>query len=132
MFNQLLDDYEIIYNFEVEDLHNYYVGEEMILVHNDCRSLQRQQYWKNESYELKGENITYELTSENKSRMANGFAPKGFDNYSVELHHVKGIRKDFLDVVQIQKTDHILFHKIYGYKDFINIRTLAEFSSKIR
>ena len=25
----------------------------------------------------------------------NGFAPNGFDNYSVELHHVKGIRKDF-------------------------------------
>ena len=52
--------------------------------------------------------------------------------YLYELHHVKGIRKDFLDVAQIQKTGHILFHKIYGYKDFINIRTLAEFSSKIR
>ena len=38
MSNQLLNDYEIIYNFEVEDLHNYYVGEEMVLVHNDCKS----------------------------------------------------------------------------------------------
>ena len=27
---------ETTYNFEVEDNHNYYVGEECVLVHNDC------------------------------------------------------------------------------------------------
>ena len=33
---QVLDHFEITYNFEVEDNHNYYVGVECILVHNDC------------------------------------------------------------------------------------------------
>lgn len=27
---------ETTYNFEVEDNHNYYVGEECVLVHNEC------------------------------------------------------------------------------------------------
>ena len=33
---QVLDHFETTYNFEVEDNHNYYVGVECILVHNDC------------------------------------------------------------------------------------------------
>ena len=33
---QVLDHFETTYNFEVEDNHNYYVGEECILVHNEC------------------------------------------------------------------------------------------------
>lgn len=33
---QKLDEYETIYNFEVEELHNYYVGNLNVLVHNDC------------------------------------------------------------------------------------------------
>ena len=33
---QILDHFETTYNFEVEDNHNYYVGEECILVHNEC------------------------------------------------------------------------------------------------
>ena len=31
-----LDEEEITYNFEVEDYHTYFVGENSILVHNDC------------------------------------------------------------------------------------------------
>ena len=31
-----LDSYETTYNFEVEDNHNYYVGQETVLVHNKC------------------------------------------------------------------------------------------------
>lgn len=33
---QKLENYETIYNFEVEELHNYFVGTEKVLVHNDC------------------------------------------------------------------------------------------------
>ncbi|MGM9899242.1 MAG: Hint domain-containing protein [Bacilli bacterium] len=33
---QKLDEYDTIYNFEVEELHNYYVGNLNVLVHNDC------------------------------------------------------------------------------------------------
>lgn len=31
--------------------------------------------------------------------MERGLAPKGYDGKSVELHHVKGISKDFDDIV---------------------------------
>ena len=33
---QSLDNYEITYNFEVEDNHSYYVSKECILVHKEC------------------------------------------------------------------------------------------------
>ena len=33
-----LEKEEETYNFEVEDNHNYFVGESLILVHNDCSS----------------------------------------------------------------------------------------------
>lgn len=94
-----LDEEEITYNFEVEDYHTYFVGEKSILVHNDCRSTQRRKYWKKEATELKGKNTTYKATDENIKRMERGLAPKGYDGKSVELHHVKGISKDFDDIV---------------------------------
>ena len=33
---QNLENEETTYNFEVEDNHNYYVGENSVLVHNKC------------------------------------------------------------------------------------------------
>ena len=33
---QHLENEETTYNFEVEDNHNYYVGENSVLVHNHC------------------------------------------------------------------------------------------------
>ena len=34
--HELLESPETTYNFEVEDFHTYYVGEEPVLVHNEC------------------------------------------------------------------------------------------------
>lgn len=34
--HELLESPETTYNFEVEDYHTYYVGEEPVLVHNEC------------------------------------------------------------------------------------------------
>ena len=116
---------EVTYNFEVEDFHTYYVGENSVLVHNDCRSTQRRKYWKNEVNELKGKNITYKATKKNIKRMNRGLAPKGYDGKSVELHHIKGILNDFDDIVQIQRSHHILYHRKYGYKDFTTLITKA-------
>lgn len=102
-----------------------------ILVHNDCRSTQRRKYWKNEANELKGKNTTYKATKKNIKRMKHGLATKGYDDKSVELHHVKGILKDFDDIVQIQKSHHILYHRTYGYKDFTTLITeTTEFVGK--
>ena len=33
---ELEEKQEVVYNFQVEDYHTYYVGENSILVHNDC------------------------------------------------------------------------------------------------
>lgn len=58
--------------------------------------------------------------------MRRGLAPKGLtDAKSVQLHHVKGINIDFNDIVQIQRCDHILYHKIYKYKEFTELITEA-------
>ncbi len=57
--------------------------------------------------------------------MKKGLAPHDVDGKSVELHHVKGIKNDLDYVVQIRRSDHIRFHKTYGYRNFIDI-TLAD------
>ena len=36
--HELLESPEITYNFEVEDYHTYYVGDEAVLVHNKCQN----------------------------------------------------------------------------------------------
>lgn len=101
------------------------------MVHNECRSTQRKEYWKKEANNLEGAGKTYNPTSKNINRMKSGKAPKGFDGKSVELHHVKGIKNDFNQVVQIQRIDHINFHKTYGYRQFPDIRTIKDFISLI-
>ena len=35
--HELLESPEITYNFEVEDYHTYYVDEDQVLVHNECK-----------------------------------------------------------------------------------------------
>lgn len=35
--HELLESPEATYNFEVEDYHTYYVGEDQVLVHNECK-----------------------------------------------------------------------------------------------
>ena len=103
----------------------------MLVVHNTCRSTQRKKYWKNEATAKKGAGKTYKATATNLERMKNGKAPIGFDGKSVELHHIKGFKNDPYSIVQIQRSDHILFHKLYKYKDFVDITTISEFISLI-
>ena len=63
--------------------------------------------------------------------MKDGKAPIGYDGKFVELHHVKGLKNDFNNIVQIQRNNHITFHKTYGYKDFIDITEIESFASLI-
>ena len=37
----------------------------------------------------------FEMSDDNLARMAKGKAPIGFDGKPVELHHVKGIKKQY-------------------------------------
>lgn len=116
-----------VYNFEVENAHTYYVTDRGILVHNSCRSTQRKKYWKKEAIEQKGAGKTYDIdVNGNLNRMQKGKTPIGYDGKKVELHHVEGIKNSFENVVQIQRTDYIRFHKLFGYRSFPNITTIKD------
>lgn len=49
---------------------------------------------------------TYEITSKNLKRMAQGKAPIGTDGYSVQLHHRVGKAVDIYDFYEITRTAH--------------------------
>ncbi len=123
---------ETTYNLEVADFHTYYVSEECVLVHNDCWTTQKRKYWKNEAVERKGAGINYEPTQKNIDLMKQGYAPKGLDGYKVELHHVYGRGNDM--IVQMQRSVHrgakTSFHAQNGFKQFLDITTLPEWSGK--
>ena len=129
--NEQLKEKISVYNLNVLGYHTYVIGNNLLVVHNECRATQRKKYWKNEANVQNGAGKTYQANSQNIARMKTGKAPIGFDKNPVELHHVKGIKNDFNSIVQIQRSDHINFHKLYKYKDFVDITTLEEFISLI-
>lgn len=113
-----LSDIETTYNFEVTDFHTYYVSDSKVLVHNSCRSTQRKNYWKNrandaDALELYGEN-NIKLMKEGKSPIING--------EKIELHHVLGFKNEPNLIVEVTHSNHIKYHKLFGYKpeNFIN------------
>ncbi len=103
------------------------MGEQEILVHNaTCHQskewrAERKRYWK-EQAEKGGDSTWYELTDKNLDRMKQGKAPWGRDKKLVQLHHTKGIAVDMYDYVEMGADAHRLFHKSFGYKDFIDLR----------
>ena len=50
----------------------------------------------------------------------------GYDGKSVQLHHCKGILNDIDDYIEIGSKAHTRFHQKYGYKNFVNIRTVMD------
>ena len=120
---ELLAEPQTTYNFEVEDFHTYYVGENEILVHNRCDKewgKERQRYWKEQAEKYKNsineKNISnsgkYKLSKDNINRMRNGNAPIGLDNKPVNLHHVVGIETDFYNYVELTRTEHFRDFKV--------------------
>ena len=105
------------YNFEVEDYHTYFVGKTGVCVHNaGCGANQswstiRKNYWKKQADLYKGASgrsasNTYDVTTDNLRRMAQGKAPIGTDGYSVHLHHRVGKAVDINDFYEITRTGH--------------------------
>lgn len=119
--HELLESPALVYNFEVEDLHTYYVSAYGVLVHNSCNhgkewAAERRSHWKSEASKYDGmvienksflsENGLYEVSEKNLDRMRRCLAPKGIDGRSVQLHHNKGILIDFKDYREIFASDH--------------------------
>ena len=118
--HEILENPVAVYNFEVEDFHTYYVGNNGgVLVHNSCNhnsawNKERRNYWKNQSkvVELDVDYGSFVATDKNIKRMASGKAPIGWDGYSVHLHHWEGIANNFKNYSPLSRTAHQLIHKL--------------------
>ena len=115
-----LSEPETTYNLEVADFHTYYVSDACVLVHNECWGTTRRKYWRQQANNPVNTG-KYEISNFNISRMSKGKAPIGYDGRSVELHHIYGKHYDMNSFVQLTRSEHIAFHKMYGYKTFPNI-----------
>ena len=122
-----------VYNFEVEDFHTYFVGTISILVHNLCKGnhgkewgSKRRKHWRDRAKNPVENKWDDAFDEDNIARMAKGRAPIGYDGKSVQLHHCKGILNDIDDYIEIGSKAHTRFHQKYGYKNFINIRTVMD------
>ena len=85
---------------------------------NSCRGAQRRAYWKQRANSPDALNMYGER---NISLMKLGKAPIGANGHKMVLHHVEGIKNNFNFVVEMTRTDHILFHQTFGYKNFISV-----------
>ena len=121
--HEILESPVKVYNFEVEDFHTYYVGEESVLVHNSCAHKksswrkQKSDHWKARAASKESSPL-YDLTAENLELMSKGKAPFGFDGTRIELHHVKGINNS-PEIVEMTKASHTILHKYVGYKNML-------------
>ena len=117
--HELLESPVLVYNFEVEDFHTYYVGTSVVLVHNSCNHgsswrKERERYWKETGKSaIEGNDYgAYVADQDNIDKMLNGRAPIGKDYYSVQLHHWEGIAKNFYNYSPVTRTEHIWIHKL--------------------
>lgn len=124
-----------VYNFEVEDYHTYFVGENgednFILVHNSCAHMQKEwttertSHWKKSGQFYKGNYSTYKnqlsqsgkyiVNESNVQRMLIGRAPLDASGKSVQLHHTKGIMNDMYSYIELTKAEHYANFKALHY-----------------
>ena len=132
-----LDEPVLVYNFEVEDFHTYYVSDLGVLVHNICgdttgggkvgeggKTSTGYTYWS-KSIQFDGNKVYQRndlfdpmqvsswkrngktITGTNIERMAAGNAPIGYDGKSVNLHHL--LQTPDGPIVEVSNS----FHKQY-------------------
>ena len=117
--HELLEKPEITYNFEVEDFHTYFVGDNGVLVHNSCNhnskwNTERKNYWKKMAKAVT-EGVDYGsfvATGKNIERMVKGSAPIGWDGASEQLHHWEGIVNNFYNYSPVSRTLHQIIHAV--------------------
>ena len=114
-----LAEFETTYNFEVADFHTYYVSESNVLVHNVCRGTQRKRYWKERA---KDPDALGKYGSKNIDLMKQGKSPI-IHGEKIELHHVEGWLNNQDWVVEVTHSNHIAYHKQYGYRNFTKLIT---------
>ena len=114
-----LDEPVEVFNFEVEDCHTYFVGDNYLLVHNaSCHQskewcAEKKRYWKEQGDMYRGNannqlsnSGNYNVTENNLNRMLKGKAPLGTDKKWVNLHHNEGIKTNMYNYTEMTWTQH--------------------------
>lgn len=112
-----------VYNFTVENNHDYFVGEKGILVHNDCdiikkmRSQSVKDAWKKEIEAVKNGTSKYNWTSAEKRQLLELGKVKGYEGHHIiPVKELVGTVKESLigsadDIVFLQKNVHKIVHR---------------------
>ena len=87
--HELLESSETTYNFEVEDYHTYYVGENPVLAHNSCRGNAVKKAWKAEAENVRsgGSGITRVWSPDEQAQLLTKGKVSGYVG-----HHMKSVK----------------------------------------
>ena len=87
--HELLESPETTYNFEVEDYHTYYVGENPVLAHNSCRGNAVKKAWKAEAENVRsgGSGITRVWSPDEQAQLLTKGKVSGYVG-----HHMKSVK----------------------------------------
>ena len=87
--HELLESSETTYNFEVEDYHTYYVGENPVLAHNSCRGNAVKKAWKAEAENVRsgGSGITRVWSPDEQAQLLTKGNVSGYVG-----HHMKSVK----------------------------------------
>lgn len=113
-----------VYNFTVENNHTYYVGDEGVLVHNECttidseRSKAVKEAWKQEKQAVLDGTSKYNWSPSQAKEIIKRGKLKGYEGHHiVPVNEVIGTANEYLisdpnNIVFLSKTDHVFVHKV--------------------
>ena len=98
---EVVDIPEKVYNFQVEDFHTYYVGENGIWVHNKCGNTSDD--WYKSTFNTEEESMNYHLKKHGKGRTIEEYTKDATDFYNKNKKlGVDVILKDGTHAIKIQ------------------------------
>lgn len=112
----------MVYNFTVENNHTYYVGEDEILVHNECKELQSKrnkavkEAWKNEKKAVLDGTSKYNWTPSQKAELIKNGSIKGYEGaHMIDVKNLVGTANEGLisnpnNIVFLDHAQHLAAH----------------------
>lgn len=128
----------MVYNFTVDNNHTYYVGEDKILVHNECTKLQSKrnkavkEAWKNEKQAVLNGTSKYKWTPSQKAELIKNGSIKGYEGaHLIDVQKLVGTANEKLisdpnNIVFLSHSQHLAAHG-GCYKNATNIKVVVKF-----
>lgn len=113
-----------VYNFTVDENHTYYVGDDEILVHNECTTMQSKrnkavkEAWKTEVENVSKGTSKYSWTPDQIKELLDTGKIKGYEGHHiVPVNELVGTaRESFIsdgsNIVFLSKADHVWVHEV--------------------